>query len=140
MTKNIPLDSLVAKVEKYYNECLKRANITDSDYWNAKADAYRNVLTILNSMQEEPVSEELDEAAKRYATEGDEETGGLYIIEEEVDAFKAGSEWKEKQMMAKAINTEASYTMSVPSICISLPLGVNVGDKVKVIVIKTKED
>ena len=51
-------------------------------------------------------------------------------------AFKAGAEWKKDQMMANAINTEASLTMSVPSICISLPLGVNVGDKVKVIVIK----
>lgn len=38
---------IVAEIEKLYNECLKRAKITDSDYWNAKADAYRNVLTIL---------------------------------------------------------------------------------------------
>lgn len=50
--------------------------------------------------------------------------------------IRDGAEWKKEQMMAKAINTEASLTLSVPSICISLPLGVNVGDKVKVIVIK----
>ena len=35
----------------------------------------------------------LEEAAKRYATEGDE-ISGLYIIDEEVDAFKAGAEWQ----------------------------------------------
>lgn len=48
------------------------------------------------------------------------------------------AKWQKKQMMVKAINTKASLIMSVPSICISLPLGVNVGDKVKVIVIKEK--
>lgn len=39
---------IVAEIEKCYNECLKRAKFTDFDYWNAKADAYRNVLVILN--------------------------------------------------------------------------------------------
>lgn len=38
---------IVAEIEKCYNECLKRAKVIDSDYWNAKADAYRNVLVIL---------------------------------------------------------------------------------------------
>ena len=39
---------IVAEIEKCYNECLKRAKVIDSDYWIAKADAYRNVLVILN--------------------------------------------------------------------------------------------
>lgn len=39
---------IVAEIEKCYNECLKRAKVIDSDYWNAKADAYRNVLVILD--------------------------------------------------------------------------------------------
>lgn len=39
---------IVAEIEKCYNECLKRTKVIDSDYWNAKADAYRNVLVILN--------------------------------------------------------------------------------------------
>lgn len=46
--KLIDKDALVAEIEKLYNECLKRAKITDSDYWIAKADAYRNVLVILD--------------------------------------------------------------------------------------------
>ena len=46
--KLIDKSSLITKIEKCYNECLKRAKIVDSDYWNAKADAYRNVLAILN--------------------------------------------------------------------------------------------
>ena len=39
---------IVAEIEKCYNECLKRAKFIDSDYWNAKAEAYRNVLVILD--------------------------------------------------------------------------------------------
>lgn len=38
---------IVAEIEKCYNECLKRTKVIDSDYWNAKADTYRNVLVIL---------------------------------------------------------------------------------------------
>ena len=41
-------NKIVAEIKKCYNECLKRAKFTDFDYWNAKADAYRNVLVILN--------------------------------------------------------------------------------------------
>ena len=36
MTHLIDKPALVAEIEKYYHECLKRAKITDSDYWNAK--------------------------------------------------------------------------------------------------------
>ena len=38
---------IVTEIEKCYNECLKRAKVIDYDYWNAKADAYRNMLVIL---------------------------------------------------------------------------------------------
>jgi len=48
----IDKSALVAKIENCYNECLKRAKITDPDYWNAKVDAYRNVLAILNDTLE----------------------------------------------------------------------------------------
>lgn len=46
--KLIDKDKIVAEIEKCYNECLKRAKIIDYDDWNAKADAYRNVLIILD--------------------------------------------------------------------------------------------
>jgi len=48
MEQYISKSALVAEIEKCYNECLKRAKITDPDYWNAKADAYRNVLVIFH--------------------------------------------------------------------------------------------
>lgn len=44
--------------------------------------------------------------------------------------------WQKELMMKDAVDAEASYTMSVPSILISLPIGIKVSDKVKVIIIK----
>ena len=92
----------------------------------------------VKALQEEPVSEELEEASNNYVLNVRK---GYPRVMDETDryicnAFKAGAQWQKQQLMAKAINTEASFTMSVPCICISLPLGVKVGDQVKVIVIK----
>ena len=42
-------NKIVAEIEKCYNECLKRAKVIDSGYWNAKAEAYRNVLVIIDN-------------------------------------------------------------------------------------------
>lgn len=50
--KLIDKSALVAEIEKCYNECLKRAKIIDSSYWNSKADTYRNVLEILDDTLE----------------------------------------------------------------------------------------
>ena len=52
MKELIDKTTVVAEIGNCYNECLKRAEIVDADYWNAKADAYRNVLTILDDTLE----------------------------------------------------------------------------------------
>ena len=74
MTQYIDKSALVAEIEKWYSKCLERAKITDYDYWNAKADAYRNVLTILTTsleVEEVDLEKEIDkwynnEASKEF--------------------------------------------------------------------------
>ena len=101
----------------------------------------------VKALQEEPVSEDLEEVSKEwlrpqldksYANYGEKKMMELTHFDgyAMLDAIEFGAKLQKQQLMAKAINTEASFTMSVPCICISLPLGVKVGDKVKVIVIK----
>ena len=101
----------------------------------------------VKALQEEPISEDLEEASKEwlrpqldksYANYGEKKMMELTHFDGYAmfDAIEFGAKLQKQQLMAKAINTEASFTMSVPCICISLPLGVKVGDKVKVIVIK----
>lgn len=41
---------LFLKIESLYNACLENAKIVEADYWNAKADAYRNVLTLMEEL------------------------------------------------------------------------------------------
>lgn len=156
------------EVDSYDRGCLSKGY-----YWGFKAGEFRG------RQFEVPVSEDLEKAAKQYsfyiptqceATETWKKETEQHFIDgakwqlakiksitldnlgefinelskqfPEVSFAKVckiatrTAKWQKKQMMAKAINTKASLIMSVPSICISLPLGVNVGDKVKVIVIK----
>jgi len=49
--KLIDKSAVVAEIEARYNECLKRAKIIDSEYWNGKADAYRDMLVVLDSLE-----------------------------------------------------------------------------------------
>jgi hypothetical protein len=60
--KLIDKDALAANIEARYNECLQRAKIIDAEYWNGKADAYRDMLVAFDTLevQEEPVSKFLN--------------------------------------------------------------------------------
>lgn len=69
----------------------------------AKAALCKQILSFIDSLQKEPVSEDLEEAAKIYATEGDE-ISGLHIIDEEVEAFKAGAKWQKERIMENSTN------------------------------------
>ena len=57
--------AIVVEIENCYNECLKKAKIVDADYWNGHADAYRNVLTILDDTLEVK-KVDLDREIRRY--------------------------------------------------------------------------
>lgn len=51
MAQYIDKADVVAEIEARYNECLKRAKIIDAEYWNGKADAYRNILDVLDTLE-----------------------------------------------------------------------------------------
>jgi len=59
------IKTIKTEVERRYNEMLKRAKITDPDYWNGKADAYRDLLSFIDTLEEdrlEPYTGVYDEA------------------------------------------------------------------------------
>ena len=68
---------IVTEIEKCYNECLKRAKVIDSDYWIAKADAYRNVLVILNDtleVKDVDLESEIKEVKHNYKVDDNQHT------------------------------------------------------------------
>ena len=127
-----------------------------------KEEAYNEVLAILDTLKEEPVSEELEKAAEeyikytpRYDIEYELEEGNdpteidCFTIDEATAAFIAGAKWKKEQMMAKGVDgiVHLFGKCEVASVHYDDPTGVPMsyfmtskgflaGDKVKVIVIK----
>ena len=90
----------------------------------------------IDSLQEEPVSEELEEAATQYGIDNFPSlcNGCKHVP---VDAFKAGTKWQKEQMMAKAINASCFGFQDAALFSFRLPADKYlVGSEVKVIVIK----
>lgn len=95
----------------------------------------------IKALQEEPVSGELEEAARRYVTP----PCALGI-----KTFKAGANWQKEQMMKDAKSGIGNYDNYIkfedgtwidldPSEQLKPAFNVNEGDKVKVIVIKEEK-
>lgn len=122
-----------------------------------------NLDTYIDSLQEEPISEELEEAAKNHAVERYRATRDMVLAEKCKWSFKEGAEWQKKQdqstielaedhamlagmekmkeeMMEKAVEGGCfSYKNGFVHISCDVDehlTDVKFGDKVKVIVIK----
>lgn len=142
---------MIDKVQKIREEVERIQLYTQSE-------VLKKVLDYMDEVQKEPVSEELEEAA---ITAADEDMQGRQIMEESNEnrqlysrifrrGFKDGAKWKKEQLMAKAIDAVISQVPCSNEIILYNPasvhfsylpqemnkLGVNKGDKVKVIVIK----
>ena len=85
-----------------------------------------NLDAYIDSLQEEPVSEDLEVAAEEW----DE---SLYRS----DAFKAGAKWQKEQMMAKTIDAHCFGFQGAALFSFRLPAdNYLVGSEVKIILIK----
>ena len=114
---------------------------------NIKYQVCKKILEYIDSMQEEPVSEKLEEAAEvDFICRCENHIFGMNFHKPDmISAFKAGAKWQKEQMMAEAIDVEVKADAGgYPYIdrCIELydydkdiPLAKE-GDKVKIVVIK----
>ena len=118
---------------------------------HCKEEAYNEVLAILDTMQEEPVSEDLEKAAIeafKHIVDSDKNSfleifkaGAKWQAEQEYtcyeEAFEDGAKWKKEQMMKDAIDTELDDVCGFLTISIPYHNGI-AGDKIKVIIIKSE--
>ena len=72
-----------------------------------------DLFTFMDSLPNEPVSEELEEAADEYAPDFSDSIASKAAVNAVRDAFKAGAQWYKEQMMAKAVET--TFNVSLPS-------------------------
>ena len=94
--------------EKIREEVKRKLDVMQ--YQIHRKDVYKelkNILDYIDSLQEEPVSEELEEAADSYIkTHGE-------ILGFGRQTFKAGAKWQKEQMMVKTVET--TFNVSLPS-------------------------
>jgi len=64
---------------------------------NCKNEAYNEVLSYIDTLEKEPVSNDLEEAAKNY-----EEDAIFYAARRISDFFKAGAQWKKANLWKDA--------------------------------------
>ena len=141
MTDEVQL--IRAEIERCYNNNI----YGHTAYSNGKCSAFREVLTFIDSLPEEPASEDLHTVAKEYANIVTDKIGYKIQLRR---AVIYGAQWNKEQMMAKAIEAVVSQVPCSNEIIFYNPssvdkyylpqemnkLGLNKGDKVKVIIIK----
>jgi len=88
------------EVARLQNELIQeREKGYGSDVDDACILELQNVLTYIDTLQEEPVSEELEEAAFDYAEACKYEGGEKLLC---VEHFKTGAKWQKQQTISKA--------------------------------------
>lgn len=141
MTDKEKLEKIKALADKMYS---RMAHLTtDTRPIRQAMDEYHQFI-INEYHKEEPVSEELDEAASRYAKEEYSRKNPATLPDRCIGcyapiryAFRNGANWQKEQLMAKAVDGEVGYwNLRGLSINTDLPRSVSEGDKAKIIVIK----
>lgn len=138
MTDKEKLDAIKAEIESKYAFFGNSSDIA----WGKKV-AYGQMLNYINSLPEEPVSEELEEAVNDYIGFAPEVDECLFVYSER-KSFRAGAKWKKEQMMKDAtevtVHIDTGGYPYIPQMELydydkDVPLAKE-GDKYKVILIK----
>ncbi len=148
--KPIPAEGLEEDVKSwFFNEISSKINVEHTMYYYFRECARRYYE--LGRQSKPKVCEGLEKAAIAYSTEdaglnpnGTEKT---QVIQEEVDAFKAGAKWQKEQMLKEAVEgvvVELGETYKDQSISVDAkelnqvlqPLRLEAGDKVRIIIVK----
>lgn len=130
MNKVQKIREVIEKRYEYWKEKESNSHSIESEI---RMSECQHLLLMLDSMQEESVSEDLENAAEDYCKST--LVGSHYIKK---NAFKAGMNKMKEQMMAKAIDaTIGSFTNgTIYDADFDIDSNLKDNDKVKVIVIK----
>ena len=145
-------EKIKAEIERRKNEYMAQANTFESlgmteemNFFAKLASNMAALIRYIDSLEEEPVSNDLEEAARKIATWHSHITGDTYIPN---DAwfFKKGAQWQKEQLLNNAIEREVKVDAGgYPYIDVTelydydkdKPLAKK-GDKVKLIIIMEK--
>lgn len=84
----------------------RHMTLQEEDFNRGKHSSYLEILDFIDSMQEEHVSEELEEAAENHAVERCRATSDMVLAEKCKWSFKAGAEWQKEHLWKPADGDE----------------------------------
>ena len=125
------IDLIKAEVERLQNELIQeKEKGYCSDIDDACILELQNVLTFIDSLEEEPVSDDFEKEVRKYAP--------IYYKDNDISKFaRHFANWQKKQMMKDAI--ELPLYLDGDFLTVDYDFtesGYKVGDKVKMIIIK----
>ena len=127
-------EQIKAEIERLYAKTSIGLNEYTMGYENGKAEVCGLLLGFINSLQKEPMSEDLEQASERYACRYADSKYGHDKIKK---AYTAGAQWQEEQMLAKAIDGEVGYwNIRGLFVNMEMPSELEEGDKVKLVIVK----
>ena len=101
-----------------------------------RCEAYKELLEYINSLQEEPVSDDLEKVFDKYSEELESDySNDMFDRGDIFRASKFGAQWQKEQMMNNAISMDIYYETEWDDIHKFLRKNLD-GEKVKLLIIK----
>lgn len=143
------IEKIRTEIERLINDHTDGKHVAEADIVATQRTAFQKILSFIDSMQEEPESEDSDEAAHEYvSTVRDLANSMAYPQFNCYDAemfFIRGANWQKQQIMkdakkATVIMTHITNESLSPALSVViLPDTFHEGDKVEVIIVKEEK-
>ena len=150
--KYIDADKLKAEIDRRYQEYRAKMKTEDFTYYEGMADALDLFEQFLDTLSEEPVSEDLEEEVKNYfegywpGTDTPEQCNtDLHFTPPAILRLaRHFSEWQKEQMMKGAVEgviIDSGFDDGIAFVTMNIPdRRYDRGDKVRIIVLKAEEE
>ena len=143
MTDKEKLERIKSLADKMYNAAFNMT--TDASLFRKAMDDYRQFI-INGYHKEEPVSEDLQEAAMMHFKDVMERKAKTGLETANMTSFKAGAQWQKEKMIKEVVDGKVIARFPLASdplyndvkIYLNFTRGLSEGDKVKVIIIKSE--
>ncbi len=129
-------EKILAKIESLLNE-MNYEPYTDETF--GRIQSLKELISYIDSLQEESASEDLEEAAGIHALQCHSKKASVATLAASKYDFIAGAKWQKEQMMQDAVDAEVGYGKGfvIPLLgCVLDVFGLDYGNKVKLIIIK----
>ena len=128
----------VQKIREEIERLKKNWQLGRSSEAKYRVEMLEEISYLIDSMQEEPVSEDLEKVADQYSESVESDySNDMFDSHNIFEAVIYGAKWQKQQMMKDAVEAIVqTNSMSGNTVVVHLDCKYKAGDKVKLIIIK----